>query len=1167
MPANATHAARPPEPAPDYTAEIRFGIVMYGGVSLAIYINGVSNEIFEMACATPRDGVVDEGMDRDSTRDVYRRLSWLTGNPDLRRRYAEAIRQAATSCRGDPYDAWSRMDTDGLARTRLVVDVVAGTSAGGINGIFLAKALANGQRFDALQDLWIQEGDIALLLNDEKSYDAKAPGFDAARAQKPASLLNSDRMYAKLLGALQSMPPLAGFSGKPTGGGTSPLVDEIDLFVTTTDIQGSAVALRLFDKVVYERRYKQSFHFRYPDGRSQRVGTDFCQENDPFLAFAARCTSSFPFAFEPMTLNALARMTVVKNQAALFGWNAFFPNLSRAEVAGGAHIHRSFGDGGYLDNKPFSYVVETLSRRFAAVPLERKLVFVEPSPEHFDTHRLPDEKQTPDALENSLAAVLSIPRYESIREDLQAVLARNRRIERVERVVRLGELAVNPNDPFSIRLNAEKKVPEWSGLTLSQMVDYYGSAFIPYQRLRISSATDRLADRLGRRRGIDADSDEQYALRALVRVWRESVFDDEGSPGHETVNAFLDQFDTDYRLRRLAFLLRKVDQLMRLFQRQANERLATRAGQDAEPWLPDSEEQAQLRDALPPPFTGLPRDLSPALYDEARTVLRGLKAGLLHARGRLLAASTDTPRGGSDAPGAPPDPFDADLRAVLLVVLGQEGDAQGGIEIAAPGGDRVRVKLPERATRAASASRTLQENVLIRAQALFKEAGDFATTPLHASLIDDIESMRVKNMPGSTRPETELQVASSLGWRVLGGPRLVFDDTQDRVVIRLTQHSLAGFGVLLDRFQQAFDSAAGKALRLFLAGYYLRFDTYDQIGYPLYYDTGTGEPSTVEVVRISPEDATALIDERAPGEQRRKLAGTALANFGAFLDRRWRANDVMWGRLDGAERLIQALLPMSDPDTAVVRKELIERAHRRILRESLVPEGHSVLSELVLRALDETAGKGDVETRLQQIFSQLWSGNGEARDRLGSTMVSLLSEPGLLRYVKQFRQVDPDPDPEATLDSAARAVTIVGRVLEGIADRRDAGRVVPRWIARLGLLLQGIVAVSVPGTLKDHLWRHWVQLLYAFEVLLLAASIVLGSADMRTLAITTFVATAGVHLLTWILKDLMRESRRALRVTVALVVIALLALAAVGARALALRQTLTAISTFIFPPG
>ena len=77
--------------------------------------------------------------------------------------------------------------------------------------------------------------------------------------------------------------------------------------------------------------------------------------------------------------------------------------------------------------------------------MERKLLYVEPSPEHIDPDApgaLPDADHKPDPLQNSLAALTSIPQYETIREDLQSVLTRNRRIERIERVVRLGEASV-----------------------------------------------------------------------------------------------------------------------------------------------------------------------------------------------------------------------------------------------------------------------------------------------------------------------------------------------------------------------------------------------------------------------------------------------------------------------------------------------------------------------------------------------------------------------------------------------------------------------------------------------------------------------------------------------------------------------------------------------------
>jgi hypothetical protein len=93
------------------------------------------------------------------------------------------------------------------------------------------------------------------VLNDKASY--KDLEF-AKTESSPQSLLNSDRMHVKVLKALQGMTTTIPL----TRDGQSPLVDEIDLFVTTTDVRGSVVPLRLFDKVVYEKRYKQVYHFQ-----------------------------------------------------------------------------------------------------------------------------------------------------------------------------------------------------------------------------------------------------------------------------------------------------------------------------------------------------------------------------------------------------------------------------------------------------------------------------------------------------------------------------------------------------------------------------------------------------------------------------------------------------------------------------------------------------------------------------------------------------------------------------------------------------------------------------------------------------------------------------------------------------------------------------------------
>lgn len=60
---------------------MRFAVVMYGGISLAIYINGVAQELFDMvrATATNDDGSKLLVEEPESTEKVYRKLGRLLG--------------------------------------------------------------------------------------------------------------------------------------------------------------------------------------------------------------------------------------------------------------------------------------------------------------------------------------------------------------------------------------------------------------------------------------------------------------------------------------------------------------------------------------------------------------------------------------------------------------------------------------------------------------------------------------------------------------------------------------------------------------------------------------------------------------------------------------------------------------------------------------------------------------------------------------------------------------------------------------------------------------------------------------------------------------------------------------------------------------------------------
>jgi patatin-related protein len=228
--------------APAFEKEIRFALVLYGGASLAIYIHGVTQEFFHLVRATAVDAqgnLVVGDSELSGTERVYRKLASAP---------------------------------DGTVRTRFLVDIASGTSAGGINAIFLGKAFANGQTLDQVSRLWLDQADIQTLLNPDKL---------------PRSLLSSQTMYTRLLDALTGMEHESGIALQP----------EIDVFITATDIQGLELPIDLADGTVFEKRHRNVFHLRFGSGENH-----FARERNPFLAFVASATSAFPFAFEPACL-------------------------------------------------------------------------------------------------------------------------------------------------------------------------------------------------------------------------------------------------------------------------------------------------------------------------------------------------------------------------------------------------------------------------------------------------------------------------------------------------------------------------------------------------------------------------------------------------------------------------------------------------------------------------------------------------------------------------------------------------------------------------------------------------------------------------------------------------------------------------------------------------
>jgi hypothetical protein len=85
----------------------------------------------------------------------------------------------------------------------------------------------------------------------------------------------------------------------------------------------------------------------------------------------------------------------------------------------------------------------------------------------------------------------------------------------------------------------------------------------------------------------------------------------------------------------------------------------------------------------------------------------------------------------------------------------------------------------------------------------------------------------------------------------------------------------------------------------------------------------------VKVDRISPDDARAI---RAGGT-RATLRGTEFYNFGAFFSRAYRENDYLWGRLHGAERMIDLVCSTVPAFDEVERASFKRRVFLAVLDE------------------------------------------------------------------------------------------------------------------------------------------------------------------------------------------------------------------------------------------
>jgi hypothetical protein len=113
---------------------------------------------------------------------------------------------------------------------------------------------------------------------------------------------------------------------------------------------------------------------------------------------------------------------------------------------------------------------------------------------------------------------------------------------------------------------------------------------------------------------------------------------------------------------------------------------------------------------------------------------------------------------------------------------------------------------------------------------------------------------------------------------------------------------------------------------------YLGYPFYDVATLPLLQGEGLDEFDPIKVDRVSPDDAVAI---RAGGTTA-TLKGIQFNSFGAFFSRAYRENDYLWGRLHGADRMIDIVLSTLPENQRFPEEEVAEmkrEAFRAILAE------------------------------------------------------------------------------------------------------------------------------------------------------------------------------------------------------------------------------------------
>jgi patatin-related protein len=564
--------------------ELRIALVCFGGVSLAVYIHGICKEVLKLLRASSAlHGITDRS--RRAKALFFDQADSSDPEYDTEADYFELLR-----------------DIGRKIELRVIVDIIAGASAGGINATMLARALSHDLPTLPLRDLWLDNADVTVLLAPDARagkwskwilkpfiWGAAATGlFDAVRdkeVRQKLSLVLRSRWFKPpfhglgMAGLMYDAVTAMGEPKTPTAS-LLPSGQGLDLFVTLTDYYGYRHLVQIHDPaLIYELEHRHVVHFKYRRRPGGEVESDFDLDNAPALAFAARATSSFPGAFPPAQIVEMDELVASRGARWPRREEFILRNFERHLRADIDPATAAFIDGAVLNNRPFREAISAIPSRSAYREVDRRLVFIDANPASVTAAA---HGALPGFFSTLKGALSDLPAAQPVANELAWVTNLNAQVRGINSTIEgarphvselVGEIINRPFDrPF-----AAEEIRGWREDANIRVAREAGFAHEGYARLKLASVRGFVARTITTISGVSLNPPFARAIEEIINAWaihRGIVYKKAESEAfkHEAAETsrlppwveFLLTFDVDYRKRRLHFLIEGQNRLYRL---------------------------------------------------------------------------------------------------------------------------------------------------------------------------------------------------------------------------------------------------------------------------------------------------------------------------------------------------------------------------------------------------------------------------------------------------------------------------------------------------------------------------------------------------------------------------------------------------------------------------